>query len=275
MVKALVIGDPIEHSLSPVMHNVAFNQAGIPGSYEKQRVTSDELDGFIQGFRNSGYAGCNVTIPHKVSILPYLDEIDEEAREIGAVNTVVNKNGKLIGYNTDGRGFLLSLKEKITKPLTDLSILLIGAGGASRSIAYALKKENPKQFSIANRSEERLRSLLRDLKEERIEPLSLKRAEEELARFDVLINTTNAGMYPEVQTVPLNLHHLKKDAVVCDIVYNPLMTRLLETAKAKGAETDNGVSMLVMQGAMAFEKWTGIFPDTDKMKQIVIEQLRR
>lgn len=275
MVKALVIGDPIEHSLSPVMHNVAFNQAGIPGSYEKQRVTSDELDGFIQGFRNSGYAGCNVTIPHKVSILPYLDEIDEEAREIGAVNTVVNKNGKLIGYNTDGRGFLLSLKEKITKPLTDLSILLIGAGGASRSIAYALKKENPKQFSIANRSEERLRSLLRDLKEERIEPLSLKRAEEELARFDVLINTTNAGMYPEVQTVPLNLHHLKKDAVVCDIVYNPLMTRWLETAKAKGAETDNGVSMLVMQGAMAFEKWTGIFPDTDKMKQIVIEQLRR
>lgn len=275
MVKALVIGNPIEHSLSPVMHNVAFKQAGIPGSYEKQRVTSEELDGFIQGFRNSGYAGCNVTIPHKVSILPFLDEIDEEAREIGAVNTVVNKNGKLIGYNTDGRGFLLSLKEKITKPLTDLSILLIGAGGASRSIAYALKKENPKQFSIANRSEERLRSLLRDLKEEHIEPLSLKRAEEELARFDVLINTTNAGMYPEVQTVPLNLHHLKKDAVVCDIVYNPLMTRWLETAKAKGAETDNGVSMLVMQGAMAFEKWTGVFPDTDKMKQIVIEQLRR
>ncbi|GGB49833.1 shikimate dehydrogenase [Fictibacillus barbaricus] len=275
MVKALVIGDPIEHSLSPVMHNVAFNQAGIHGSYEKQRVTSEELDGFIQGFRNSGYAGCNVTIPHKVSILPYLDEIDEEAREIGAVNTVVNKNGKLIGYNTDGRGFLLSLKEKITKPLTDLSILLIGAGGASRSIAYALKKENPKQFSIANRSEERLRSLLRDLKEERIEPLSLKRAEEDLSRFDVLINTTNAGMYPEVQTVPLNLHHLKEDAVVCDIVYNPLMTRWLETAKDKGAEIDNGVSMLVMQGAMAFEKWTGIFPDTDKMKQIVIEQLRR
>lgn len=275
MVKALVIGDPIEHSLSPVMHNVAFNQAGIHGSYEKQRVTSEELDGFIQGFRNSGYAGCNVTIPHKVSILPYLDEIDEEAREIGAVNTVVNKNGKLIGYNTDGRGFLLSLKEKITKPLTDLSILLIGAGGASRSIAYALKKENPKQFSIANRSEERLRLLLRDLKEERIEPLSLKRAEEELARFDVVINTTNAGMYPEVQTVPLNLHHLKEDTVVCDIVYNPLMTRWLENAKEKGAETDNGVSMLVMQGAMAFEKWTGIFPDTDKMKQIVIEQLRR
>ncbi len=275
MIKALVIGDPIEHSLSPVMHNEAFKQMGIPGIYEKQRVESEDLEAFIKMFKESNYAGCNVTIPHKVSILPFLDEIDEEAREIGAVNTVVNKSGKLIGYNTDGKGFLLSLKDKISKPLSDLNVLVIGAGGASRSICYALKKENPKQLAIANRSEDRLHSLLKDLKDERIKGLSLKRAEEDLARFDILINTTNAGMYPEIDSVPLKLNHLKKDAVVCDIVYNPLITKWLEEAEAKGAVTDNGVSMLVMQGAMAFEKWTGIFPDTNKMKQIVIEQLRR
>lgn len=138
-----------------------------------------------------------------------------------------------------------------------------------------IKKENPKQLAIANRSEGRLQSLLNDLKDERIEGLSLQRAEKDLERFDVLINTTNAGMYPEMDSVPLKLAHLKEEAVVCDIVYNPLVTKWLEEAKARGAVTDNGVSMLVMQGAMAFEKWTGIFPDTNKMKQIVIEQLRR
>ncbi|MFG6494088.1 shikimate dehydrogenase [Fictibacillus sp. UD] len=275
MIKALVIGDPIEHSLSPVMHNEAFKHTGISGIYEKQRVKSEDLEVFINKLKESNYAGCNVTIPHKVSILPFLDEVDEEAREIGAVNTVVNNGGKLIGYNTDGKGFLLSLKDKISKPLSELNVLLIGAGGAARSICYALKKENPKQLAIANRSEGRLQSLLNDLKDERIEGLSLQRAEKVLERFDVLINTTNAGMYPEMDSVPLKLAHLKEEAVVCDIVYNPLVTKWLEEAKARGAVTDNGVSMLVMQGAMAFEKWTGIFPDTNKMKQIVIEQLRR
>lgn len=141
MIKALVIGDPIEHSLSPVMHNEAFKHTGISGIYEKQRVKSEDLEVFINKLKESNYAGCNVTIPHKVSILPFLDEIDEEAREIGAVNTVVNNGGKLIGYNTDGKGFLRSLKDKISKPLSELNVLLIGAGGAARSICYALKKK--------------------------------------------------------------------------------------------------------------------------------------
>ncbi|KZE68454.1 shikimate dehydrogenase [Fictibacillus phosphorivorans] len=275
MIKALVIGDPIEHSLSPVMHNEAFKQTGISGTYEKQRVKSEDLEVFIKTLKESNYAGCNVTIPHKVAILPFLDEIEEEARKIGAVNTVVNQGGKLIGYNTDGNGFLLSLKEKISRPLSDLNVLIIGAGGAARSICYALKNENPNQLSIANRSVDRLNSLINDLQDERIEGLTLQRAEENLNRFDVLINTTNAGMYPEVNSVPLKLTHLKEETVVCDIVYNPLVTKWLKEAKERGAITDNGVSMLVMQGAMAFEKWTGIFPDTNKMKQIVIEQLRR
>ncbi|MBH0166310.1 shikimate dehydrogenase [Fictibacillus sp. 7GRE50] len=275
MIKALVIGDPIDHSLSPVMQEAAFQQTGISGAYEKKRVPSDELEAFVNFLKDSHYAGCNITIPHKVSILPFLDEIDEEAKEIGAVNTVVNKDGKLIGYNTDGKGFLLSLKEKTRKPLSDLNVLLIGAGGAARSIAYALSKEGPKYMAIANRSEGRLRSLLKDLKDERIEGMSLQRAEENLARFDVLINTTNAGMHPDTESVPLNLNLLKTGAVVSDIVYNPLTTRWLKEAEEKGATTDNGVSMLVMQGAMAFEKWTGTFPDTNNMKQVVMEQLRR
>jgi shikimate dehydrogenase len=275
MIKSLVIGDPIEHSLSPVMHNEAFKQAGILGSYDKKRVTSEGLQTFMHFLKESEYAGCNVTIPHKVAIIPFLDEIDKEAEKIGAVNTVVNKNGKLIGYNTDGKGFLLGLEEKISRPISELNILLIGAGGAARSIAYALLKEHPKHLYIANRSEDRLMQLIKDLNDTRVEPLSLAKAESELGRFNVLINTTNAGMYPNIDTMPMRLDQLNNDAVVCDIVYNPLQTKWLQAAKNKGAVTDNGVSMLVMQGAMAFEKWTGIFPDTNKMKQAVIEQLRR
>ncbi|OOE13692.1 shikimate dehydrogenase [Fictibacillus arsenicus] len=275
MVKALVIGDPIEHSLSPVMHNEAFKQAGIQGSYEKKKVTSGDLPSFLQYLKESDYAGCNVTIPHKVAIIPFLDEIDPEAEKIGAVNTVVNNNGKLIGYNTDGKGFLLGLKEKISKPLREMNILLIGAGGAARSIAYALLQENPEKLFIANRSAERLDLLVKDLNKICVEPLSLKKAESELSSFDVLINTTNAGMYPNIDTEPILLTQLKNDAVVCDIVYNPLKTKWLQTAENKGAIIDNGVSMLVMQGAMAFEKWTGTFPDTNKMKEAVNDQLRR
>jgi shikimate dehydrogenase len=275
MIKSLVIGDPIEHSLSPVMHNEAFKQAGILGSYDKKRVTSEGLQTFMHFLKESEYAGCNVTIPHKVAIIPFLDEIDKEAEKIGAVNTVVNKNGKLIGYNTDGKGFLLGLEEKISRPISELNILLIGAGGAARSIAYALLKEHPKHLYIANRSEDRLMQLIKDLNDTHVEPLSLAKAESELGRFNVLINTTNAGMYPNIDTMPMRLDQLNNDAVVCDIVYNPLQTKWLQAAKNKGAVTDNGVSMLVMQGAMAFEKWTGIFPDTNKMKQAVIEQLRR
>jgi shikimate dehydrogenase len=275
MVKALVIGDPIEHSLSPVMHNEAFKQAGIQGSYEKKRVTSGDLPSFLQYLKESDYAGCNVTIPHKVAIIPFLDEIDPEAEKIGAVNTVLNNNGKLIGYNTDGKGFLLGLKEKISKPISEMNILLIGAGGAARSIAYALLQENPEKLFIANRSAERLTLLVKDLNNTCVEPLSLNKAESELSRFDVLINTTNAGMHPNIETMPIQLAQIKHDTVVCDIVYNPLQTKWLQTAESKGAIIDNGVSMLVMQGAMAFEKWTGTFPDTNKMKKAVIDQLRR
>ncbi|WP_137788812.1 shikimate dehydrogenase [Bacillus sp. E(2018)] len=275
MIKALVIGDPIDHSLSPIMQTAALQESGISGIYEKKRVPSDELEKFVKFLKESNYAGCNITIPHKVAILPLLDEVDDEAKEIGAVNTVVNKDGKLIGYNTDGKGFLLGLREKLSKPLSDLSILLIGAGGAARSIAYALSKEAPDFMAIANRSEERLHSLLKDLNDQRLEGMSLQEAEENLARFDVVINTTNAGMHPDTESIPLKLNLLKKGAVVSDIVYNPLTTRWLKDAKEKGAITDNGVSMLVMQGAMAFQKWTGTFPDTNKMKQVVLEQLRR
>jgi shikimate dehydrogenase len=275
MIKTLVIGDPIEHSLSPAMHNEAFIHTGINGHYDKKRVAPDELQTFVQSLRESDYAGCNVTIPHKVAIMPLLDEIDHEAKKIGAVNTVVNKNGHLVGYNTDGVGFLLGLKEKITRPLNDLNVLLVGAGGASRSIAYALLKEEPKQLSIANRSPERLVGLLKDLNEKTVVSLTLEEAENKLSAFDVLINTTNAGMYPNLDAIPLKLDGLKKDAVVSDIVYNPLQTKWLQQALDKDATIDNGVSMLVMQGAMAFEKWTGIIPDTNKMKQIVLEQLRR
>jgi shikimate dehydrogenase len=275
VIKTLVIGDPIAHSLSPVMHNEAFKHSGIKGCYEKKRVTADELSSFVTQLKNSDYTGCNVTIPHKVAVIPLLDEVDQEAIEIGAVNTIVNNNGKLIGYNTDGPGFLQGLKQKIERPIEENRILVVGAGGAARAISYVLLNESPIRLSIANRSDERLRQLINVLNRDNIEALTIKKAESKLLEFDIIINTTNAGMHPDIHSIPLELDDLKDGTVVCDIVYNPLQTKWLQIAKRKGALTDNGLSMLVMQGALAFEKWTGTFPDAEKMRRAVEKELRR
>jgi shikimate dehydrogenase len=275
MIKALVIGDPIEHSLSPVMQNEAFRQTGINGIYEKERVSPEQLGVFIDSLRNSGYAGCNVTIPHKVAVIPFLDELDDQAKKIGAVNTIVNHAGRLIGCNTDGAGFLQGLKKVMNRPLQDSNVLVIGAGGAARSILHVLLEEQPKSLSIANRTEKRMQQLLLDVGRENILAMTIEEAENTVSKFDVLINTTNAGMFPDTASIPLKLDHIREGTVVCDIIYNPLETKWLELAKNKGAIIDNGLSMLVMQGALAFEKWTGTFPDTARMKQAVEKELRR
>ncbi|MBA2869817.1 shikimate dehydrogenase [Anoxybacillus calidus] len=269
-----LIGCPVHHSMSPLMHNDAFTQTGIDAYYHAFHVEKEHLKDAVQGMKALGIAGFNVTIPHKTAIIPFLDEIDEIALQIGAVNTVVNENGRLIGYNTDGEGFVRALCEELNIELSGKRILLIGAGGAARGIYFSLANSKAACIDLCNRTVNKAEELIN---ERTISVLSraysIHEAQHLLGNYDIIINTTSVGMYPNVEEIPLSLANLKKGTVVSDIIYNPLETLLLKEAKRCGAITQNGLGMFVYQGALAFEKWTGIFPDINRMKQIVIQQL--
>jgi shikimate dehydrogenase len=269
-----LIGCPVHHSMSPLMHNDAFKQFGIAAYYHAFHVEKEHLKDAVRGMKVLGIAGFNVTIPHKTAIIPFLDDIDEMALQIGAVNTVVNENGRLIGYNTDGEGFVRALCEELNIELTGKHILLIGAGGAARGIYFSLASRKAACIDLCNRTVDKAEELINERKIPVLSrAYSLDEAQQLLGNYDIIINTTSVGMYPHVEEMPLSLANLKKGTVVSDIIYNPLETMLLKEAKRYGAITQNGVGMFVYQGALAFEKWTGIFPDTNRMKQIVIEQL--
>ncbi|MBM7660759.1 shikimate dehydrogenase [Bacillus mesophilus] len=269
-----VIGDPIAQSMSPDMHNSSFKALGLEATYKAFHVTPERLESALEGVRGLGMGGLNVTIPHKVSVMKFLDEIDPLASKIGAVNTVVNENGKLIGYNTDGMGYVTSLKEILQeKSLENSSILLIGAGGAARAIYFSLLEEGVKQLDIANRTVENARTIINGQPSSLSKAMGLLEAENDLHAYDVIINTTSIGMYPNKDDIPLSLHNIKSSTIVSDIIYNPLETRWLQEARAKGAITQNGVGMFVFQGALAFEKWTGIYPDIDIMRNAILTKL--
>lgn len=268
-----VLGNPIGHSMSPVMHNDLFSLYNIDAEYLPFLVQEDELRDAVNGLRALGAGGFNVTVPHKSSIIPFLDEVDELAASIGAVNTVVNKDGKLIGYNTDGLGFLKGLDAYLTK-IEGQKILVIGAGGAARAIYFTLAKEKPMQIDIANRTLEKAVQLIEECPYSiSSRALTLKDASSELGEYDLIIQTTMIGMEPNITEQPITLEYLREDSVVCEIIYNPLETRILREAKSIGATVQNGIDMFVYQGALAFEKWTGIFPDIQRMKENVLGQL--
>lgn len=268
-----VLGDPIGHSMSPIMHNDLFSFYNIDAHYHPLQVKKEALSAAVKGLKAIGAAGFNVTVPHKSAIIPLLDEVDELAMEIGAVNTVVNEKGKLVGYNTDGLGFLQGLHSYISD-LTKNKVLIIGAGGSARAIYFTLAKAKPICVDIANRTVETAAQLIEDCPF----PVSstaipLEAAACQLAAYDVIIQTTTMGMYPNLSSQPISLEHLKEQALVCDIIYNPLETKLLNEAKQHEAKIQNGIDMFVFQGAIAFEKWTGIFPDVQRMKENVVRQL--
>lgn len=269
-----VIGKPIGHSLSPHMHNDAFLQCGIDAHYHAFLVEESKLSEAVAGLKAIGVAGFNVTTPHKVSIMQYIDEIDPLAEQIGAVNTVLHKDGKLIGYNTDGIGYVRSLQTICKEPLQTKRILLLGAGGASRAIYFSLIAADVKEIDIANRTVEKAEQLItacnRDIGSR---ALSLEQAEEMLSDYDIIIHTTTIGMYPHIEDTPLPLTSLKEGAIVSDIIYNPMETKLLQDAKMKGATVQNGIDMFVYQGALAFEIWTGYLPNIERMKQFVMRKL--
>ncbi|MEY9972565.1 shikimate dehydrogenase [Lysinibacillus sp. RC46] len=259
-----VMGDPIEHSKSPAMHNAWFEEMSIDATYIPVHVSSENLESAVAGLKTLGASGWNITIPHKTAIIPYLDELDELAKKMGAVNTVVRtKEGKLKGYNTDGVGFVRSLEEAVGKSHKDKPVLLIGAGGAARGIAFAMQQQGFTNLTIANRTVANAQAIVDEMGVGHA--ISLAEAEESLADFGILVQMTSAGLATGNFSMPFSLERLAKGAIVADIVYNPLMTPFLKAAEEKGATVVTGLGMFVHQGAIAFEHWLGEYPNTNSM----------
>jgi shikimate dehydrogenase len=273
-----VFGDPIGHSLSPAMHNVAFSALQMDCIYHAFRVRPEKLEKAILGAEAMGFGGLNLTVPLKETALK-LDCIKPDllAEKIGAINTVVfEKAGEITGYNTDGLGAKKALLESAVE-IKGSRIVVAGAGGAARAIAFQLAADDA-EITIINRTEERAIELARDISATalpgRIMGAGLSGIKNLLREADVLINTTTLGMHPNTDTAIATAEELHPDLIVFDIVYNPLETRLLREAKAAGAKTVSGVLMLVYQGAEAFKLWTGIEPPVELMKKTVLEALQ-
>jgi shikimate dehydrogenase len=274
-----LIGDPVEHSVSPVMQNAAFGSLGLDYIYLPFRVAADNLARAVGGLKVLNIRGLNVTIPHKVAVLPLLDKLEPLAEKIGAVNTIVNDNGSLKGYNTDAAGFLKALLEKGIEP-GGKKVVVLGAGGASRAISFTLA-EREAEIVILNRRLEMdwavaLASSISQFSAREVRALELNdnNSSSALEAADILVNATSVGMGPDSNNSPLPVGLLKAGMVVFDIVYNPLKTRLLTEAEAVGAETISGIDMLVWQGALAFELWTGARAPIEIMKAKSIEGLK-
>lgn len=269
-----VIGNPIGHSMSPLMHNDAFQEKGIDSHYQPFLVKSEDIEKAVKALKVLDVQGFNVTIPHKRAIMPLLDEVDPLAEAIGAVNTVVRKGDRFIGFNTDGMGFIRSLEESCPFPLDNKAVLIIGAGGAARAIFYSMAASGIKNIDICNRTPEKGEDIIKDCPFPCTSAsLSLQQAEQSMELYDIIVQTTSVGMHPETNAMPLNVTRIKEGAFISDIIYNPLETKIMKTFRALGGKGDNGIGMFVHQGALAFELWTGIIPDSDRMRNIVQQQL--
>ncbi|KXG44993.1 shikimate dehydrogenase [Tepidibacillus decaturensis] len=269
-----LIGHPVAHSKSPQMHNASLRNLGLNDIYLAFDVKPENLKDAIQGMRALYFKGCNVTIPHKVNVIPFLDEISEEAARIGAVNTIVNKDGKLIGYNTDGEGYLRSLKEETGFQLHGKRIMILGAGGASRAISYTLSHQPIEGIVLVNRDLNKANALLNELKQTDFhKAITYHELPYEMEQVDLIINTTSIGMYPNIKETLIKKEWIQPHHLVSDIVYNPLETKLLQDAKAQGAKIHSGLGMFIYQGVIAFEKWTGITPDTNIMRRVVLDSI--
>lgn len=255
-----LFGYPVEHTLSPAMHNAAFEALGLDCCYVAFSVHPDQLEGAVRAIRALNLVGVNVTVPHKEKVIPLLDEIGGEASFIGAVNTIVNDDGRLIGYNTDGRGFMQSLSENgISSKGKD--VLIIGAGGTSRAISYYLSEEAGRLF-LYDIDKVKAEKLVQDLRRIRDNVLTIEDTGN-IERFHLIINSTPLGWKKE-DPLPIDIEHLRSYQTICDLIYRK--TRLLEDASKKGCVIMNGLGMLLWQGVLAFELWTGKKPPVDIMR---------
>ena len=270
-----IIGCPVKHTFSPLMHNAAFVSLGINASYLPFEVRPDDLKSAVSCLRLLGVRGFNVTIPHKEKVLDHLDGIDKEAALIKAVNTVVNKNGRLKGYNTDGIGFVTSLKQEFGISPKGKRFFIMGAGGASRAISFSLALRGAGRIvlvdSIAEKAIKLARSLTRKASCEAIALKKNKKAMKEMIlNSDVFINATSCGMKRGAPRL-VDPEFLRKGLFVYDIIYNPRITRLLKDAGNKGARTSNGMGMLLNQGAISFNLWTGRKAPVQVMRKAIFK----
>ena len=256
-----IIGFQIGHSLSPVFQQAALDHIGIDATYSTWEIREENLNAFIDGLRSPSIQGINVTVPHKESVLPLLDHVDEWAQQAGAVNTIVNRNGILYGYNTDGFGFIKGLRHSRPFDLQGKTVLIIGAGGSARGVVRALANESVGDIIIANRTLSRAQSLstLSMGLGVSTRAISLDLQELSLAavKSELIVNCTSVGMAhtSEFGLSPLLLQQISPNSVVYDLVYNPIETQLLKQAAQAGAAVISGIKMLVYQGAASFELW--------------------
>ena len=271
-----VIGNPVEHSLSPAIHNAAFQAAGLNFVYVAFRV--EDVAGCLAGMRAlEGFRGMSVTIPHKLAVMPHLDEIDPLAQRVGSVNTIVKEQGRLIGSTTDGPGTLRAFRDAHV-PLEGKRVLFLGAGGAVRAVAFAMAEQSgASQVTLLGRSPQKVKALKRDLEATSPVPVFSGSLETDLERavaeHDVLIQGTPTGMHPaSTQETLVPQAWLRPELVVFDMVYRPLETRLLLEARETGCQTIGGIEMLLNQAVLQFETWTGIAAPYPAMRQAVLSR---
>ncbi len=258
-----IFGYPIGHSISPAMHNAAFTSIGIDAVYEAWETTPEDLPAGVVALRSDSYLGANVTVPHKQAVMEHLDEIDDLATRIGAVNTIVNRNGRLLGSNTDALGFINSLRNEAGISVVGLNVVLVGAGGAARAAAYALADAEAGALTIANRTVERAVSLADEVGRGGVEMAAFSIADPNFLlaceQSDLIVNSTSVGMLhgPAEGESPIPPDVISPGCVVYDMVYNPPDTPLLVHAERAGAKVVGGLPMLVYQGAAAWTRWTG------------------
>ena len=264
-----VIGDPIDHSLSPNIHSAAFRELNLENSYIAYRIPKGELSEGIESLKKIKIDGFNVTIPHKVEMMKYLDKMDESCSVIGAVNTVTNTEGILKGYNTDMDGFLDPFKKKEIK-IQDTKILLLGAGGAARAIVAGVAKEKAKHITIANRTLQNANNLTQFANKIGLDAnaITIENVGDDLKDYDIIVNATSVGLKNEPS--PISLESIKPETIVYDIVYMPMNTDFLKKAKGKGAKIIYGYEMLLGQAVRAFEIWHGIEAPYNAMKKALL-----
>jgi shikimate dehydrogenase len=257
----------VEHTLSPAMHNAAFDHLGLNFRYLPFLVHPDSLGQAVDAVRILNLAGVNITVPHKEKVITFLDEVDGEASFIGAVNTIVNSDGKLTGYNTDGRGFMRSLAEK-NIPVEGKRILIAGAGGASRAVSYYLS-EKARELCLFDPERPKLEKLVSELAAIRTNVRAVD-STGGLADFDILVNATPLGLR-SCDALPFDAASLTPDHVVCDLIYKK--TGLIEKASERGSRTMDGLGMLLWQGILAFELWTNMAAPVDIMRKALLDAI--
>lgn len=268
-----IIGNPVEHSISPILHNSLSTLLGLDLIYVPLKVAKEDLSLVVEALKALDFVGFNVTAPYKRDIMKYIDENAIEAILMGAVNTVKKIDGRLYGYNTDAEGFLRSFKEEAQTSFEGKKVVLIGAGGVARPIAVKIASEGAEKISIVNRTKEKAIELAETVNENVKEVVQVYNLEDKTFKMaveesNIIINTTSVGMTPDVKSTPIKGSYFNSNQIIYDVIYTPAETKLLTDARKKGCKTINGLGMLFYQGIMAYEIWTGLKLSDENIKEI-------